>query len=109
MLHRVTLVRTDVSEDPSPSIIGVTRIGELGTTLIARSVRRLLVTANVPSSLILVALMMEAQDSSKNLFLQEPHSVTSQKTALFILDVQRVGLCSEACNTVKVGGGNRKA
>jgi hypothetical protein len=33
MLHRVALVRTDVSEEPSASIIRVTRIGELGTTL----------------------------------------------------------------------------
>jgi hypothetical protein len=33
MLRRVALVRTDVSEEPSASIIRVTRIGELGTTL----------------------------------------------------------------------------
>jgi hypothetical protein len=63
MLRRMALVRTDVSEEISTSI---TRIGELGTTLAAtsnrrtlvflRSVRRLLVTASVvPSSLILVA------------------------------------------------------
>jgi hypothetical protein len=31
MLHRVALVRTDVSEELSASIIRVTRIGELGT------------------------------------------------------------------------------
>jgi hypothetical protein len=31
MLHRVALVRTDVSEDHSDSFIRVTRIGELGT------------------------------------------------------------------------------
>jgi hypothetical protein len=31
MLRRVTLVRTDVSEELSDSIISVTRIGELGT------------------------------------------------------------------------------
>jgi hypothetical protein len=60
MLRRVALVRTDVSEELSSSIIRVTRIGELGTT----SVRRLLVTANVPSSPILVTLMMEALSSS---------------------------------------------
>jgi hypothetical protein len=35
MLRRVTLVRTDVSEEPSASFIRVTRIGELGTTLAA--------------------------------------------------------------------------
>jgi hypothetical protein len=33
MLRRVALVRTDVSEEHSASIIRVTRIGELGTTL----------------------------------------------------------------------------
>jgi hypothetical protein len=32
MLRRVTLVRTDVSEEPSASFIRVTRIDELGTT-----------------------------------------------------------------------------
>jgi hypothetical protein len=45
-----------------------------------RSVHRLLVTANVvPSSLILVTLMVKAQSR----FLQEPHGVTSQTTAFF--------------------------
>jgi hypothetical protein len=33
MLRRVALVRTNVSEERSASIIRVTRIGELGTTL----------------------------------------------------------------------------
>jgi hypothetical protein len=36
MLHRVTLVRTDVTEELSASIIKVTRIGELGTALAVR-------------------------------------------------------------------------
>jgi hypothetical protein len=57
MLRRVALVRTDVSEEPSSSIIRVTRISELA---------RLLVSANVvPSSPILVTLMMEAISSSE--------------------------------------------
>jgi hypothetical protein len=48
MLRRVALVRTDISEERSASIIRVTRIAELGTTLqFLRSLRRLLVTANV--------------------------------------------------------------
>jgi hypothetical protein len=34
MLHRVALVRTDVSDELSASIIRVTRIGELGTLLL---------------------------------------------------------------------------
>jgi hypothetical protein len=57
MLRRVALVRTDVSEELSAYFIRVTRIGELGTTLsvtcnfvFLRSVRRLLVAANVPRS-----------------------------------------------------------
>jgi hypothetical protein len=60
-LHRVALVRTDVSEEPSASFIRVTRIGELGTTLAATSNRRTL----VPGSPILVILMKEAQGSSE--------------------------------------------
>jgi hypothetical protein len=47
MLCRVTLVKTDVSEEPSASIIRVTGFCELGS-------------ANFPSSPILVTLMMEA-------------------------------------------------
>jgi hypothetical protein len=33
MLRRVALVRTDVSEELSASVMRVTRIGEVGTTL----------------------------------------------------------------------------
>jgi hypothetical protein len=58
----VALVRTDVSEELSASIVCVTRIGELGTTLAVTSNRRTL-----------------------RLFLEEPHGVTSQKTPFFIV------------------------
>jgi hypothetical protein len=51
MLRRVTLVRTDVSEEPSASFIGVTSIGELGTTLAVTSNRR--TQRNVPEDDIL--------------------------------------------------------
>jgi hypothetical protein len=37
MLRRVDLVRTDVSDELSASLIRVTRIGELGTTLAVTS------------------------------------------------------------------------
>jgi hypothetical protein len=47
MLRRVSLVRTDVSEELSASFIRVTRIGELETTLVTASV--------VPSSHTLVS------------------------------------------------------
>jgi hypothetical protein len=40
ILRRVALVRTDVSEELSASIIRVTRIDELGTTLAVASNRR---------------------------------------------------------------------
>jgi hypothetical protein len=43
MLRRVALVRTDISEELSASIIRVTRIGELGKTLAVTSNRRTLV------------------------------------------------------------------
>jgi hypothetical protein len=92
MLGRVALVRADVSEEPSASIIRVTRIGELGTTLAVTSNRRtlqrntrLLVRASVvPSLPILVTLMKEALSSPKHRLLQEPHGVTSQKTPFFM-------------------------
>jgi acetylglutamate synthase len=65
MLRRGTLVRTDVSEELSASIIRVTSIGELGML----AVSQLLVTANIPSSPILVTLMMEALSSSETSIL----------------------------------------
>jgi hypothetical protein len=74
MLSRVALVRRDVSEECSVSIISVTSIGELGTKLTVTSnrpkLRRLLVTANVvPSVLIFVNFMMQALCSSQTSIL----------------------------------------
>jgi hypothetical protein len=73
MLHRVALVRTEVSGERAASIIRVTRIRQLGTTLAVashkvffRSVLQLLVNSNVlPSSPILLILMLEAINSSE--------------------------------------------
>jgi hypothetical protein len=48
MLHRVALVRTDVSEELSASFFRVARIGELGTTLAVTSNRRTLRTNTKP-------------------------------------------------------------
>jgi hypothetical protein len=56
MLCRVALVRTDVPEELSPSIIRMTRISELGTTLAINV---------VPTSPTLVTLMMEELRSSE--------------------------------------------
>jgi hypothetical protein len=55
VLSRPALVRINVSEECSDSIISVTRTGELGTA------------SAVTSSSILVILMMEALCSSKTL------------------------------------------
>jgi hypothetical protein len=60
----MAVVRTDVSEELSASIIRVTIIGELGTTLAVTSKRRTQ-RAYVPSSPILVTLMLEALSSSE--------------------------------------------
>jgi hypothetical protein len=74
ILSRVALIRTDVSEELSASLIRVTGIGEVGTTLavtsnrnrLRKSLRRLLVTASVvPTSPILVTLMREVLSSSE--------------------------------------------
>jgi hypothetical protein len=67
MLRHVALVKTDVSEEFSASIIRVTRIGELGTTLAVTSNRRTL-RRNVISP-ILLPLMKEALSSSETSFL----------------------------------------
>jgi hypothetical protein len=77
MLHRVALVRTDASEHRIASIIRV----------FLRTMIRLLVTANFPSSPILITMMIEAIRSLKRRFLQQQHGVTSQKTVFFIVTV----------------------
>jgi hypothetical protein len=96
ILRRVALVRTDFSEECSSSVVRVTRIGDIGTALAVTSnrntmpgntsVRRSLVTDNVPSSPMLVALMMGGGGyvSQKYRFLQDLYSAISQKAAFFI-------------------------
>jgi hypothetical protein len=59
MLHLVDPVRTNISEEHITPIMRVTKIGELGTML-----------AVVPSSLILVTLMMEVICSSETSVLK---------------------------------------
>jgi hypothetical protein len=66
MLRRMALVRIDVSEELSSSIIRGTKIGELGGTLAVTSNRRTLRRRkNVPSLPILIRLMMEVLHSSE--------------------------------------------
>jgi hypothetical protein len=77
MLRRVALVKTDVSDELRASFIRVTRIGELGTTLVLTSNRR---TLRRNANLVF---------HPKRQFLQEPHGVTSQKTAFFIVTAMK--------------------
>jgi hypothetical protein len=76
MLHSVGLVRTDISVERIASIITVTRTGQIGTMLAVLAtdtcreetrvcVRRLLVTANIPGSPILLAMMIGMLGSSE--------------------------------------------
>jgi hypothetical protein len=65
MLCHVALVRTDISEDDTASIIGVARLSKLGTSAVIGNRSTLLVTADVPSLPMLVTLMMEAIHSSE--------------------------------------------
>jgi hypothetical protein len=68
MLRRVALVKTDVSEETSPSFIRVAGIGELGTTLAVTSNRRTL-RRNTKYLVFLVTLLKEALSSSETSIL----------------------------------------
>jgi hypothetical protein len=58
MLRRLAVVRTDVSEESRATIIRLTRIGELGTTLVVTSNQRTVFADSV-------TLLMEALRSSE--------------------------------------------
>jgi hypothetical protein len=90
-LRRVALVRTDVSEELSSSIIRVIRIRELRKTLALTNNRRTL-RRNKSSQLALFLVhwflslwWRRGYLPPKRRFLQEPHDVTSQKTPFFIV------------------------
>jgi hypothetical protein len=78
MLCRVALVRTDVSEELSASIIRVTRIDELGTVASY---------GYVPSSSILVTLMMEELSSSETSVITRAtrHNIPEEAILPFIV------------------------
>jgi hypothetical protein len=70
MLRCVALVRTNISEERIASIIKAIRIDELGTMLAVtgnRSMLRRNTTNIIPSSPILVTLMLEVVSSSERL------------------------------------------
>jgi hypothetical protein len=57
MLHRVVLVRTDVSEECLSSIIRVTRIGELGT--LAETSNRITLRRNTISTAFFISIWLQ--------------------------------------------------
>jgi hypothetical protein len=101
MLRRVALVRTDVSEELSTSIIRVTRISKLETFAVTSNRRTLRIGELgklVPSSPIHVTLMMKMLISPKCRLLQEPHGVTSQKAAFFIVTAVKTSNLTQYCS-----------
>jgi hypothetical protein len=64
MLSRVALVRTDVSEEFSASIIRVTKTGEVRTKLAVTSNRRLRLTLGSPISDTLMMKALSSPESS---------------------------------------------
>jgi hypothetical protein len=70
MLHRVVFVKTDVSEERVASILRLERISKLGTLI-----------GNVPSSLFLSTLKMEATRSSETSAQRRPnrHNISEDR------------------------------
>jgi hypothetical protein len=86
MLRRVALVRTDVSEKLSASIIRVTRISTLGTTLDVTANRR------TQRSNTKWWTIWRHYVPPKRRFLQQPRGVTSQKTLFFIVTAAKTSI-----------------
>jgi hypothetical protein len=84
MLRRVALVRTDVSEERSVSIICVTRIGELGIAFAVTSNRRTLRrnTASQKTAFFIIAAVKTSD-------------LRIQSAKIFALDHRTMDKCSE--------------
>jgi glycyl-tRNA synthetase alpha subunit len=79
-LRRITIIKTDPSEESRASIIRVKRIGELGTTLAITSHRRTLRSNSI-------CKVWKRYVFPKRRFLQESYGVTSQRVTFFIVTV----------------------
>jgi hypothetical protein len=90
-LCRVVLVRTSISEELIASIMTVKSVSELGTTLAAiinwntlsLSIVQLLLLTVFLACWLFSPWWYRGYVPLKRRFLQEPHGVTSQKTAFF--------------------------
>jgi hypothetical protein len=108
ILRRMAVVRTDVSEEYSASIIRVTRIGELGTELAITSIRRKL-RRNIYILIFIVLLTFFLAHRlfspswwrhcflPKRRILQEIHGVTFQNTTFFIVTAMKTSNFTQ-CN-----------
>jgi hypothetical protein len=96
----VAVVRTDVTEERSASIIRVTKI-----VIFFRSMRLLLVTANVPSSPILVTLVMEVLPSSETSVLTRTTGRNIPEDGIFIIAAVKISNLTKLTEILKIWHG----